>query len=68
MDWVWSQIPEVVRCGVESLESDGNDIDDMDAEAFIKAYVNIVAGACISLGKWSLHSFYDGINLKFFWY
>lgn len=23
----------------------------MDAEAFVQAYVNIVAGACISLGK-----------------
>lgn len=52
-DWVWSQIPEIVRCGVEGLEGDDNDIDDMDAEAFIQAYVNIVAGACISLGKCS---------------
>lgn len=50
-DWVWSQIPEIVRCGVEGLGGDGNDFDDMDAEAFIQAYVNIVAGACISLGK-----------------
>ncbi|XP_019433711.1 PREDICTED: anaphase-promoting complex subunit 1 [Lupinus angustifolius] len=49
-DWVFSQIPEVVRCGVEGLGVDGNDIDDMDAEAFVQAYVNIVAGACISLG------------------
>lgn len=49
-DWVWSQIPEIVRCGVEGLGGDGNDFDDMDAEAFIQAYVNIVAGACISLG------------------
>ncbi|KAK7320591.1 hypothetical protein VNO77_30211 [Canavalia gladiata] len=49
-DWVWSQIPEIIRCAVEGIGSDGNDIDDMDAEAFIQAYVNIVAGACISLG------------------
>ncbi|TKY56880.1 Anaphase-promoting complex subunit 1 [Spatholobus suberectus] len=47
-DWVWSQIPEIVRCAVEGI--DGNDIDNMDAEAFIQAYVNIIAGACISLG------------------
>lgn len=65
-DWVFSQIPEVVRCGVEGLGDDGNDIDDMNAEAFIQAYVNIVAGACISLGKnsrWPLHSFYDEFNI-----
>ncbi|KAK7300517.1 hypothetical protein RJT34_11363 [Clitoria ternatea] len=49
-DWVWSQIPEIVRCAVEGIGSDSNDIDDMDAEAFIQAYVNIVAGACLSLG------------------
>jgi anaphase-promoting complex subunit 1 len=53
-DWVWSQIPEIVRCGVDGLGGDGNDIDDMDAEAFMQAYVNIVAGACLSLGKCSL--------------
>lgn len=50
-DWVWSQIPEIVRCAVEGIGGDDNDIDDMDAEAFIQAYVNIIAGACISLGK-----------------
>lgn len=50
-DWVQSLIPEIVRNCVEGLEDDANDIDDMDAEAFIQAYVNIVAGACISLGN-----------------
>lgn len=50
-DWVWSQIPEIVRCAVEGIGGDDNDIDDMDAEAFIQAYVNIITGACISLGK-----------------
>ncbi|XP_047149623.1 anaphase-promoting complex subunit 1 [Vigna umbellata] len=49
-DWVWSHIPEIVRCAVEGIGGDDNDIDDMDAEAFIQAYVNIIAGACISLG------------------
>ncbi|XP_061351686.1 anaphase-promoting complex subunit 1 [Gastrolobium bilobum] len=49
-DWVWSQIPEIVRFHVERLGGDGYDIDDLDAEAFMQAYVNIVAGACISLG------------------
>ncbi|XP_020962926.1 anaphase-promoting complex subunit 1 isoform X4 [Arachis ipaensis] len=51
-DWVLSQIPQVVKCGVEGLggDGDGDDVDDMDAEAFVQAYVNVVAGACISLG------------------
>ncbi|MED6170431.1 hypothetical protein PIB30_030855 [Stylosanthes scabra] len=49
-DWVLSQIPQVVKCGVEGLGGDGDDVDDMDAEAFVQAYVNVVAGACISLG------------------
>lgn len=69
-DWVWSQIPEIVRCGVEGL-GDGNDIDDMDAEAFMQAYVNIVAGACISLGKLlivlCIH-FVVNLNLKNYFY
>lgn len=26
-------------------------MDDMDAEVYVQAYVNIVAGACMSLGK-----------------
>lgn len=50
-NWVWSQIPEIVRCSVEGIGVDDNNIEDMDAEAFIQAYVNIIAGACISLGK-----------------
>ena len=28
-----------------------DDANDMDAEAFVQAFVNIVVGACISLGK-----------------
>lgn len=31
-----------------------SDVDEMDAEVFVQAYVNIVAGACISLGQWPL--------------
>ncbi|KAJ7959635.1 anaphase-promoting complex subunit 1 [Quillaja saponaria] len=49
-DWVRSQIPDIVRNGVEGLGDDTSDIDEMDADAFVQAYVNIVAGACISLG------------------
>ncbi|KAL5540564.1 hypothetical protein UlMin_045257, partial [Ulmus minor] len=46
-DWIQSQIPDIVKSGLECL---GDDIDEMDAEVFVQAYVNIVAGACISLG------------------
>ncbi|CAI0443752.1 unnamed protein product [Linum tenue] len=48
--WILSQIPEIVQAGVRGLVDDMNDIDEMDAETFVQAYVNIVAGACISLG------------------
>lgn len=51
IDWVQSLIPEIVRNGVEGLDDDANDIDEMDAESFVQAYVNIVTGACISIGK-----------------
>lgn len=50
-DWIQSQIPDIVKNGVNCLGDDTDDIDEMDAEAFVQAYVNIVAGACISLGK-----------------
>ncbi|XP_021295540.1 anaphase-promoting complex subunit 1 [Herrania umbratica] len=49
-DWIQSQIPEIVKNGVKGLRDDTMDIDEMDAETFVQAYVNIVAGACISLG------------------
>lgn len=49
-DWIQSQIPDIVKNGVKCLGDDTNDIDEMDAESFVQAYVNIVAGACISLG------------------
>ncbi|KAL9226701.1 hypothetical protein vseg_002481 [Gypsophila vaccaria] len=48
-EWVESQIPELVRNSVQAL---GDDMIDMevDEEAIVQAYVNIVTGACISLG------------------
>eukprot|EP00268_Persea_americana_P044215 TRINITY_DN4466_c0_g1_i1.p1 TRINITY_DN4466_c0_g1~~TRINITY_DN4466_c0_g1_i1.p1 ORF type:complete len:1760 (-),score=299.95 TRINITY_DN4466_c0_g1_i1:451-5376(-) len=49
-DWVESQIPEIVKMGIVSLRDDTSDGDEMDVEALVQAYVNIVAGACISLG------------------
>lgn len=50
-DWVESQIPEIVKMGIVSLRDDTSDGDEMDVEALVQAYVNIVAGACISLGN-----------------
>ncbi|KAB1217628.1 Anaphase-promoting complex subunit 1 [Morella rubra] len=49
-DWIQLQIPEIVKNGVKGLGVDASDIDDMEAEALVQAYVNIVAGACISIG------------------
>ncbi|KAK8334553.1 hypothetical protein V6Z11_A10G285900 [Gossypium hirsutum] len=49
-DWIQSQIPEIIKSGVKGLRDDTMDIDEMDAETIVQAYVNIVAGACISLG------------------
>ncbi|KAK4436500.1 Anaphase-promoting complex subunit [Sesamum alatum] len=49
-DWIEAQIPEVVKNGVKGLGNDMDDQYEMDAEAFVQAYVNIVVGACISLG------------------
>lgn len=50
-NWIQSQIPEVVRNGVSGLGNNMDDVYEMDTEAFVQAYVNIVVGACISLGK-----------------
>ncbi|CAN1174838.1 Anaphase-promoting complex subunit 1 [Linum perenne] len=49
-DWILNQIPEIVVTGVKGIVDDTSDIDEMDAETFVQAYVNIVAGTCISLG------------------
>ncbi|KAJ4980944.1 hypothetical protein NE237_031781 [Protea cynaroides] len=49
-EWIQSQIPEIVKMGVISIGDETADYDDMDVEALVQAYVNIVAGACISLG------------------
>ncbi|KAJ8438725.1 hypothetical protein Cgig2_013771 [Carnegiea gigantea] len=49
-EWVESQIPRIVKDGIEDLEDDKNEMGEVDEEAVVQAYVNIVAGACISLG------------------
>lgn len=50
-DWIESQIPEVVKNGVKGLGEQMDDIYEIDAEALVQAYVNILVGACISLGN-----------------
>lgn len=49
-EWVESQIPRIVKDGIEDLGDDKNEMGEVDEEAVVQAYVNIVAGACISLG------------------
>ncbi|OVA02727.1 Anaphase-promoting complex subunit 1 [Macleaya cordata] len=49
-DWIQSQIPEIVKIGVTNLGDENVDCDEIDVEALVQAYVNILAGACISLG------------------
>lgn len=49
-DWIESQIPNVVKNGVKAIGNDMDDMYEMDVEAFVQAYVNIVVGACISIG------------------
>lgn len=58
-DWVHSQIPDIVKNGVECLGDDTVDIDELDAEAFVQAYIHIVAGSCISLGRFILGEKYS---------
>lgn len=49
-EWIQGQIPKVVLNGIKGLTDEMDDSDEMDCEAVVKAYVNIVAGSCISLG------------------
>ncbi|KAH7677904.1 Anaphase-promoting complex subunit 1 protein [Dioscorea alata] len=49
-DWIDCQIPEIVKDGIAKLTDDARDSDEIDVEALVQAYVNIVAGACIALG------------------
>ncbi|XP_042491370.1 anaphase-promoting complex subunit 1 isoform X2 [Macadamia integrifolia] len=49
-EWIQSQIPDIVKMGVLSIGDETADCDELDVEALVQAFVNIVAGACISLG------------------
>lgn len=52
-EWIQSQVPEVVRHCINGLTDEMDDVNDTDAEAFVQAFVNVVVGACISLGRLS---------------
>lgn len=52
-EWIDSQVPEIIKNGVKGIGIEIFAIDEMDAESFFQAYVYIVTGACISLGKLS---------------
>ncbi|XP_020578138.1 anaphase-promoting complex subunit 1 isoform X2 [Phalaenopsis equestris] len=48
--WVDSLVPAVVNVGIVRLTNETNDNDEFDRQALVQAYVNIVTGACISIG------------------
>ncbi|KAK1284173.1 Anaphase-promoting complex subunit 1 [Acorus calamus] len=49
-DWIDYQIPAIIKVGVSNLRDEQGDIEDFDVEALVQGYVNIVTGACISIG------------------
>ncbi|XP_026414673.1 anaphase-promoting complex subunit 1-like [Papaver somniferum] len=49
-EWIQSQIPEIVKIGVANLGDENGETDEIDVEALVQAYVNILAGSCVSLG------------------
>lgn len=51
-DWIDSQIPETVMFGISNMSEGAINSVESDAEALFQAYVNIVTGACITLGEY----------------
>ncbi|KAG0481181.1 hypothetical protein HPP92_012039 [Vanilla planifolia] len=49
-DWIDSLIPEIVKLGTVRLTNEAIENDEFDRQALVQAYVNIVTGACISIG------------------
>lgn len=66
MDWIESQIPDIVKARMSRIRDETAD-SGFDAEALVQAYVNIIAGACISLGMHLGHCFFlvTGIFLHY---
>ncbi|KAI3891833.1 hypothetical protein MKX03_021087 [Papaver bracteatum] len=63
-EWIQSHIPEIVKIGVTNLGDENGETDEIDVEALVQAYVNILAGSCISLDKprWSSGEKKDPFN------
>lgn len=49
-DWIDSLVPAIVNLGIMKLTNEANCNDEFDGQALVQAYVNIVTGACISIG------------------
>ncbi|CAI9091739.1 OLC1v1026843C1 [Oldenlandia corymbosa var. corymbosa] len=49
-EWIQSQIPGVVQNYLSHLGDEMDEDDEVDAVAFVQAFVNIVVGSCITLG------------------
>ncbi|GJZ55363.1 putative receptor-like protein kinase [Tanacetum coccineum] len=60
-----AQIPKVVLDGVKGLKDEVGDSDELDNEAVVKAYVNIVTGVCISLELTVVSKFGSQSGLSF---
>lgn len=55
-EWVQAQIPEIVKTAVNTINQVGDTATppaDADMEALAQAHVNILAGACLSIGIWN---------------
>ena len=53
-DWIQSQVPEVVRNGISHLQDGMDDMYEMDVEALVQAYVNIVEESkCTEERRWT---------------
>lgn len=53
-DWIQAQVPAIIKefIGLSTKDNEGSDIHsaDVDMEALAQAHVNILAGACLSIG------------------
>lgn len=50
-EWVEAQVPEFIRVVIFKSQDDTVTGDECELEDVCQAYVNIITGACISLGK-----------------
>ncbi|KAH9317547.1 hypothetical protein KI387_019316, partial [Taxus chinensis] len=49
--WIQSQIPDIMKEGVRIMEDNSDDIsENINMEAIIQSFANIVCGACLSIG------------------